>query len=230
MEQNRFYHWVWRFNGIIIMIAGLLAIALLLFAGFSLYQDMTRERSVNNIVNVADSADVKEKWELGHLTQIRGTPFVMIPLKSEQNYDQSYYGKASSSARNYLFIHSKTNQKKWLLSSNDYLISDFELLTEQDFRSQEQQIRAILYRVVKQDSNQDQRLTVQDQQTIALSLPSGANYREIIADIDLFVGHHLVDENTLLLVYQKQGIGYSANVSLDGFELSHQEELPAINP
>ena len=34
MEENRFFKFVWRFNGLALMIAGILAIGLLLVAGF----------------------------------------------------------------------------------------------------------------------------------------------------------------------------------------------------
>lgn len=44
------------------------------------------------------------------------------------------------------------------------------------------------------------------------------------------IGHRLVDENTLLVVYQKQGIGYSANVSLSEFELTNEAELSKVGP
>ena len=84
--------------------------------------------------------------------------------------------------------------------------------------------------IVKKDSDNDQRLTSNDIRTIGLSMPSGKGYKEILHGVDVFVGHRLQDENTLLLIYQRNGVGYSANVSLSGFILSNEEELPKVSP
>ena len=85
----------------------------------------------------------------------------MIPLNSDQSYAQSYYSKSSSSARNYLFINSKDNEKHWLFGTNKYLVSDVALLSEKDYDSDSSKVRVILYRIVKNDTNGDKRLTEQ---------------------------------------------------------------------
>jgi hypothetical protein len=202
------------------MIAGLLAIGVLAFGEYNIYSETTRDRNIRNIVNVQEGAEVEEKWQLGYLSKVQGTPYVMIPLNSDQSYAQSYYSKSSSSVRNYLFINSQDNEKHWLFNTNKYLVEDSEFLTEHDYGDEDRRIRAILYKVVKSDTDEDRRLTSKDLKTIGISMPNGKDYKEILQGVDVFVGHRLLDENTLLIVYQKKGIGYSANVSLSGFALN----------
>lgn len=228
MEDNTFFKNIWRINGIIIMVAGILAICVLAFAGYQIISETTRDRNTRNIVNIQGESDIKEKWQLGYMSEIKGSPYVMIPLNSDQNYAQSYYSKSSSSIRNYLFINSQTNEKHWLFNTNQYLVVDSDVLLEGDCESKENASIAILYRVVKTDTNDDKRLTNQDKLTIGMSLPDGKGYKDILDGVDVFVGHRLLDEKALLIVYQKNGTGYSSNVNLSDFVVSNEEELPKV--
>ena len=158
------------------MIAAILAIGVLSFAGYRIYQDVTRERATRNIVNVAEESPIKEKWQLGHLQNVSGTPYVIIPLYSDQSYAQSYFSKSAESTRNVLLINVRTKQKKWLFDTNNYLIINEELLSEKEFDHRERNIRAILYSVVKRDTNGDKRLTNDDKIDVALTTPSGERY------------------------------------------------------
>lgn len=228
MEENRFFKFVWRFNGIIFMIAGVLTIGVLGYASYKMYSDATRERNVANIVNVAENKHIDEKWQLGHLEKIDGNPYVMIPLYSDQNYAQSYYSKSAQSTRNILFINIGNNQKRWLLDTNDWLIISSDILPEREYNEKDRLAKVILYSIVKKDTNNDKRLTSEDKSVIALSELSGENYKEILRDIDVLIGQQLLDNKTLIVIYQKQGIGYSATVSLTDFSISNQTQLPKI--
>lgn len=228
MEENRFYKSVWRFNAIVLMVAGILAIGVLLFAGYHILQDITRERGTRNIVNVSEDQAIDEKWELGRLYKIEGTAYVMVPLTSDQNYAQSYYSKSSNSARNYLFIDTKNNLRKWLFQTNEYLVADINFLLEKTYNAKDHKVRAILYTVIEKDTNRDKRLTDKDEMTIAISLPSGQGYKKILTGIDFLVGHQVLDEESMLLVYQKGGSGYTANLSLIDLSISNETEIPKI--
>ncbi len=98
-----------------LLVAGVLAIGVLCFAGYGIFRETTRERQVRNIVNVADESDVDEKWRLGYMKGIDGSPYLMIPLHSDQSYAQSYYSKSSYSTRNYLFINRRRDRLKVLI-------------------------------------------------------------------------------------------------------------------
>ena len=231
MEESKFFRFVWRFNGLILMVAGVLSICVLVFAGYNIIKKgVNRGKTNRNIVNVQEKNSVDEKWKLGYMSSIQGSPYVMIPLNSDKSYAQSYYSKSSTSVRNYLFINSQNNEKHWLFGTNQYLIADTDLLSEKKYRADERKVRAILYKIAKRDTNSDQRLTNNDLQTVALSLPSGKGYKEILDGIDLFVGQRLIDKDTLLIVFQREGIGFSANVDLSGFIVSNETELPKVTP
>ena len=60
MEENKFFKLVWRFNGLLISIAGILAVCVLVFVAFKLVRDITSERNTRNVINVSANAEVKE--------------------------------------------------------------------------------------------------------------------------------------------------------------------------
>ncbi|PIU67744.1 MAG: hypothetical protein COS84_03735 [Armatimonadetes bacterium CG07_land_8_20_14_0_80_40_9] len=74
MDESKFFRFVWRFNGLILMVAGVLAIGVLAFAGYKIIGDVTRERSTHNIVNVQEDNNVKDKWRLGYMSHIQSSP------------------------------------------------------------------------------------------------------------------------------------------------------------
>lgn len=228
MENSQFFKQVWRINGIIIMVAGLLAIGVLVFAAYQIFKETVRERGVNGIVNIEASTEVKEKWQLGYLSSIQGTPFVMIPLSSDQQYSQSYYDKSASSIRNYLFINKQKNQQHWLLNSNEHLIMKADVLSESTASGQDTAALAILFTVITSDTNNDDRLTAKDLKNVAISQPSGQAYREVLRGIDRMIGYSLTGKESLMLVYQRDDIGYAVIISLTDFSVSEETALPKV--
>ncbi len=57
-----------------------------------------------------------------------------------------------------------------------------DLLSVGKVQSDKDEVRAILYRIVKADTNGDERLPHEDMQSIGLSSPDGKGYKEILAE------------------------------------------------
>lgn len=227
MEENKFFKLVWRFNGLIISLAGILAIAVLLFISYKLIKDVTRNRTTHNIVNVDEKSEIKEKWNFGQLSEITNKEIMMIPLQSDQTFNRTYFSKSSNSTRNYLFINTKTSQKWWLFDHTNYLIEHTKKLRLGDYSSKEP-VLAIFYQLVKLDSNHDNRLSEKDLTTIALTKPDGSNYKEIITNIELIIDSKLLNKDELFLIYQKDGVTYSAILNLKSQELIKNNKIPKI--
>ncbi len=81
--------------------------------------------------------------------------------------------------------------------------------------------------MIRDDSDGDLRLTDKDRHAVAISRPDGSHYQELLAQVDHLIGYKLVDSETLLILYQKLGVGYSAKISLADFKLLERVELPS---
>lgn len=215
MDENRFFKLVWRFNGLILMIAGLLSIILLIFAGYMFIKEKTKNKDVSNVINI--EKNIEKKFQLGYITNIYGASSVMVSLNSEQNYPQAYFSKSTSSICNYLFINTKDNTQHWLFDNNKSFILNTNSLPAYNYDEDKVSAKAIMYTVIKQDTNKDNKLTANDLKTIALSLPNGTGYKEIVDNIDKFIGQSPIDDNNTLIIYQKKGVDFSAIVNLSNF-------------
>lgn len=227
MEENKFFKLVWRFNGLIISIAGVLSVGLLAFGTYKLFQDVTRERTTRNIVNIEENAEIKENWKLGQFSEINNGSILMIPLHSDQSFNRAYFSKSSNSTRNYLFINTETSEERWLFNHTNFLIERSDRLRLGDYSSKEP-IVAILYQLVKLDSDHDNRLSAEDLTTIAITNPDGSAYEELIKEVELIVDHTLLNENELFLIYQKGGLSYSTVLNLSSRELTKNHQLPIV--
>jgi len=230
MEENKVFKNIWRFNAIVIMLVGVLGVALALFACIMIYKDITRDRSVRNIVNIEESPEKKEKWQLGSITTVKGSDYLMMPLHSEQRYSRGSYSKSASSVRNYLFINAVSRKNYWLFGKNDYLITQTNKLPNTGYGEGSKDTKVILYYVVKSDTDNDKKLTSSDSLTVAISKPNGKSYVELLKGIDFVNGYKTINENSMIIVFQRNNIGYSAKIDLENLLISGEEQLLSVQP
>lgn len=230
MEENKTFKWVWRFNAVVILSTGILAIVVLLVGIFYIVRDATRDRQISGSINVTENNEIEEQWKLGQLQTIPGTTYVLAPLYFDQQYDQSFYEKTADSIRNYLFVNSQTTLQHWLLDNNDFLITSMYILSseEEEYGLIQPKTAGILYKLIKTDTNEDDRIDYQDLKAIAFSRPDGKGFVEVIEDVDELIGHHLTPDGTVLVVYQKGETGYSASIDLSNFTVVEETKLSTL--
>ena len=227
MENNKFFRTIWRFNSLVISAAGVLAIAVLLFVSYKLYKDVTRERNTQNIVNLEESPEVRENWRLGQLSEVVDGQVFMVPLYSDQTFSREYFSKSSNSVRNYLFIDAKSHERRWLFKHTDYLIESNSKLRLGDYDSRKP-VQAIIYELVKIDSNHDSRLTPKDLITVAITKPDGSEYKEIISEVNQVIDWKLLSKKSLLIIFQKDQVTYSGILDLNSKKLENISQIPSV--
>ncbi len=229
MENNKFFKFVWRFNGIAMMLA--IIIAILMMCGSAL-EGLWRKKEPA-ITNVAKDPDGQEKWRLGRAQKIRER-ILLIPLVSEREYVKVGVASMKSglhsysdsySGRNLLFVDGETNQSKWLFPANKQMITNYKLLPE-DEEYRNKNVNCIAYEVVTEDTNDDKKLTSEDLTSIALSNFDGSNYKVVIDKVENLIGISQIGKDRISLIYQKNKVGYSATYSIPTFTLITQKELP----
>lgn len=225
MDKDQFFERVWRFNAIMIALAGVLAIGLMVFGAYQVYGELTRDRTVHQIVNV--EAPKAEQWHLEHASHIAGSDYLVMPLVSDQKRDESYYSKSAKAARNYLFVDATSEAQHWLLPHNRSLFVSRETLSHDDYINPPEPVIAQLYQVVNADSNKDKRLTASDIKTLALSRPDGTGYVEVIPAMNELLGKKLTNGNQLFVLYRYKGVGYRALFDLNAFKQISQTQLPS---
>ncbi|MEM9928128.1 MAG: hypothetical protein AAF915_31165 [Cyanobacteria bacterium P01_D01_bin.50] len=205
---------------------GLIVLIVFGYGGYQLGRYILRERTANNLVNTETENDEKVEISLGNFRELEGTPYLIAPVNSQQNYRQSYYDKQASSTRNYLFLNANDKSARRLVPRNNFLFINAQEIVLQ--RREDKIVRGMWYEVVKADSNKDKRLSDEDKKIIAISDVSGSDYTEVIDEVDRVLGSHQKNSTTLLVFYELDNREYVAEISIIRRTLVEKQVLPSI--
>lgn len=239
MEKNKFFKWVWRVDGLLILIVAI-------FLAFLMLTEAVRKLSWQEhkeevIVSVADDPEGKEKWVLGAPVDSISN-MVILPLVSEnKEVKETTMGMMSKSgwtdnkwrttAKNLLFIDSVTNKSFWLFEGIDRLILLIEAFRDRSYDpliTANPKVVALFFHIISKDTNDDQVLNFDDKPSLAVANPDGSHYQIIIDEFDRIISKSLVEKNKMLIVFQNAGTGYSLQLQLNTFEILSKNELPKI--
>lgn len=210
MSDNRFLTPTWK-------IVGILALITMLAIGYFFIKERTSTKTVAKNTNI--KGGVENRLNFAHTINIPNTPYSMLPLEERQNHDVSYYSKnTTDSVRNYIFVDTITSFNNWLLPTNKYVILNYYFVET----TQNKEPKAIIYEIVKNDTNKDKYLSKKDTKTLAISYADGRDFRELIDGVDRYLGSKFVDEK-LTIFYEKADEGYSLHVNLT--ELTATKEI-----
>ena len=151
------------------------------------------------------------KRELGQFTCLPGTSYQMAPIQSrnEGGFSSSY----ESYTHNYVFLNAASVSFIKLLDSNSFLITStlqfpnlgsdlplYEATPRLKCEPDNERVKWLLYTVVKEDTNQDKRLSAEDFKTLAVSDASGQGYTELISNVQKLYGQAFQPETERLIV------------------------------
>jgi hypothetical protein len=182
--------------------------------------------------------------------QIDGTPYLYAPIyvaTTEQRQSISKRVKSAVSSwnydsgidiRNYMFVHRDNLSATKLLPNNTGRIIAIEPLgqtlppiklgKDSTAAPARKKVTTFWYTTVSSDTNDDKKLDSKDRQSIALSDVSGANYTEIIKDIDKIIFTQSKGTDRRLAIYTTGNKHFVADVDLTN-RTATIKELPSVN-
>lgn len=238
MEISPLFQKIWRFNAVIIALAGLLAVFLLLLGSgliaYEIYSDLTRQQRDQVITtDNQDQKPIQESLSLGTMDEVNGHPVLYFPLHGEQSVSRGFasYSKGDTrSIRNYLFFDLKSNSSHWLLPNHDTLILE-DTHYPYSYGDNPPPVRAIVFEIVYNDSDHNNRLNREDKVTLALSTPEGEKLTNVIEGVDQITGQQLFDDTTLIVTYTMGEKSLLSRIDLKTFTIQSTQELDlAIQP
>jgi hypothetical protein len=228
MEMNRFFRYLWNFNGLVVAVSGLLAIAVLAYVAFELYEDLLRPRGTAAVVRDGPGRTTMDQLSFGGFSTAKGWHTLRIPLQSRGASPGYSSGGSGLLTRNFLFHDLNTGESRWLFPTHDQLIARHRPLTVANGGETEDFVLALYYEIVKADTNGDGRLGPDDPIVVALSLPDGQGYKEVVQEADRVIGTQAISDNELIVMFQSAESAYAAKLSLPGFELLSTTELAVV--
>lgn len=229
MNESPFFRWLKSVNVLLFFFLGLTMLAVFGYVAYYMFKDISRERSISDSVNQELQNDIKVKMSLSNFEQLSGTPYLMAPISSQQDYRDSYYDKTAASIRNYLFVNGNDKSAKKLLTKNDFLFLNSQNVVSKNSQTKINKVNGIWYTVVTNDTNKDQRLDSRDQKIIAVSDVSGNGYTELIKKVDRVLGSHQKNQNNVLVFYESGGKNFVAEIDVFQRKLLIEQNLPDID-
>jgi len=229
MSRFQLPSWLTSMKMLIISVSSLILLMILGYTAYKSYQQLFRERPVSDIVNTETNPNIQVKIYLGSFEALNGTPYLMAPVTSQQNYRQSYYEKEASSISNFLFFNSSDKSARRVVPNNKFLFLRSEKLEQS--KSPKDGVKKVLgiwYEVVTADSDGDKRLTTDDHKTVALSDVSGENYTEIIRKIDQILGTYQRNDSTLLVFYKSGAKHFVTEINIPARQAVVTQQLPSL--
>ncbi len=210
-------------------------------------------QSASPTVKPAALAAPKDLW-VSQFQQLNGTPYLYAPIYvSEQERkgvvwqikeaasSSSYEGRKGYEEidiRNYMFVHRDNLSSSKLLSTNTARILQLEEIGDRlppDKSNQDpnrvnrlKTVKHLWYVTALNDTNGDKLLNSSDRQRIAISDVSGANYTEIIKDIDKILLVYPKGLDRRLVIYSSGSKRFVADIDLPKRQAT-VKELPALN-
>jgi hypothetical protein len=181
--------------------------------------------------------------------QIDGTPYLYAPIYVASEEQRQSISKQLKSAvysrnydsgidiRNYMFVHRDNLSASKLLPNNTGRIIELEQIGQtlppiktgkNSTAPARKKVTTFWYTKVSSDTNNDKTLDRQDRKSIALSDVSGANYTEIIKEIDKIILIHSKGIDRRLVFYTTGNKYFVADVDTTK-RTATIKELPSMN-
>tara|TARA_R110001592_G_scaffold361718_1_gene673238 strand:+ start:663 stop:1394 length:732 start_codon:yes stop_codon:yes gene_type:complete len=236
MKSDRFFKWIWNFNGLILFIGIVIGTVFISYQLISVF--FKAEVVEQPTLNLAQDDKKEEKWSLGYPRKVGETDFHFIPLESEKlsvekkergTIYESFGGSSYTPTRskNVLLINGDTNHANWLFKSTEQLIIDIKPLVDSEFNNNSI-TRGISYEVINSDTNQDDKLDYTDKRTFALSKVDGTAYSEIISGYNRIIESSLNSEGNLFVIFINNNEVYSMVIDLLSFKILNKSLLPKV--
>jgi hypothetical protein len=202
--------------------------------------------------NPVPLAAPKNVW-MSQFVQLNGTPYLYAPIYVAEQEQKSilkqiksassgsYEGRWDDSAidiRNYMFVHRDNLSAGKLLTNNSSRILEIDEIGEPMPPSKSnpdpmtsnrlKTVKAVWYVRTVADTNGDNQLSESDRKQIGISDVSGANYTEIIQDIDKILLNSRIGLDRRLVIYTSGSKRFVANIDLLK-RTATKQELPTLS-
>lgn len=201
MENNKFFILINRTNSILFF-AVLVAILALLVYVVSEFDRSRGARSVE-IDSLGKASEEKEVIELSQVEPVYGHDYQMIRVYSRKDGVLAS-GGYTRTLRNILFLDPRGANPRWLLETNDQVITEIWQLRHEEGKGDE--ITDYCYfAVVTADTNKDGQLSSKDKTTILISDPAGTDVSVLATDLDQILNSQYDDGSRTLSILARVG-------------------------
>lgn len=228
--MRRAFRLLWRFNAIVIALAGLAAIVIGLFVLYEIAEWRTARYRVPVTASpeAGKTAEPEPELSIGNFTRVGATTVLSAPIGTGYKGGGgkfSGYGK-DPVERNVVFYDLATGASQRLLPQNNAVVLNWKPLwaKEEDYRVKPPQ--ALLFQIIEADTNGDKVLDSSDGFMLALTQPDGSGLRRLDGPFDRLLGETFTPGGEeLVLMVDSRGKVEALHVDLASFAVRRSEAI-----
>ena len=227
MELNPFFRVVWQINAVVILLAGLLAVGLLVAVVVNTWPSGGRSAHEANVADqvaakdgaeLGDAEPTTEHANIGQFENIAGTSALRAEVRVAGRSSAPDFSSKSGdmSTRNYLYFDTTTGAARWLMPDNKT-----EFLSVRDFPDHasradatNEPVRVTVYQLRAQAPRGGARNDRRNQETLAVSDPDGHHFRVLAEGIDEVNALWLDDARHIAALYSIGATLYTLKLDL----------------
>jgi len=204
-KTEKFFTWVWRINGVIVLIAVVtclvgLAILIADIGGFG-----RNEANRDELADVAGANLGDEDLELGGFRRIGESNYMYATLAARSGFSGS--GSGRGNAHNWLFFNVDSRKAHWLFPNSREEILDHQFLYQyadevEEPDSEREKIVVGIIMLLSEGNSEDQPTRAR---RMILVSTDGKNVDILAESVDRLRDYFYVDPESHLLLYSAQG-------------------------
>lgn len=206
-KSERFFTWVWRINGLIVLTVASLGLFAFGAFAFNVGVFANRDRPETQLTDVAGADLVAEDLKLGSFKPLRGTDFIFAQLALPSKYVGSGSSGAVGTARNLLFFDTKSKTANWLFPNTDHDILTQWFVHDRPFRGTTQvgMVDPTVIGLLLELAEHIDDARIDQTRKLVFASADGKKVTPISESVDGLLGQRHVDANTLLIFYVRDG-------------------------
>jgi hypothetical protein len=235
-RSERFFVWVWRVNGLIVLVAAVAIVALV--AALSMPGALwdAPDGPEQQLVNVAGADLRADKLHLTQFRDVPGTRFLYASLADQIDWED--YGSIRSgpppSSRNVLFFDTDTKAVHWLFPTHDQHIRSHVFLYDPPSRDEwddddaKGERRTVALLIETEPRAAGEKDAPPPPRSIAIAAPDGRDLATIVPACQGLLGQHQITNRSAFVFYVADGA--ARVIELDALERSVRSDALLAEP
>ena len=224
--KDNFDKFIWRFNGVGILI---ICTGVMLLGGFASTAYVINSFSKpekHDLVNVNTNTQEEEYLILGSFYSLKGTNLILIPLYKRVDSFKGYSSDPGyRNSKNYLVMNTQTKESKWVWENHSRQIFEYEEIYKSIKDNESREHRGLVFGYVDNDSNNDQKLNEDDKRMIIYFDPNTGKKTNIGDDVDRVIGISQVSDNEVFFFYVREGKNLTRSLKFPSLNLTNEKEI-----
>lgn len=210
-KADRVFKWIWRLNGIILLILGIGSAIILGIVVADIGILSSRERPEQHIKEVAGTSVDYKTLRFADFEEVKGTSFLVASIGNKSKYIGSGSSSGVATARNLLFFNIDSLKAHWLLDTNSSIITSRSFVTNppnckygSNYSECEASKVSIALLLETEPADSD-KIDTNKFRSISIASPSGTDSHELASGVDALLGVNVIDKSKAIVFYSKAG-------------------------